>query len=209
VKRNEKLAYNEQRSPAWCDRILWRSFDGFEVKQTAFKSVEEIMTSDHKPVFSTFNFDLFQIPDATDYLLGLCSLTVTKLRCHKLPIGDVGGTSDPFVEFSGHFIVGNMVRTSIKKKTLDPVWDDKEIPSMPLTVNSKVRLGTSFLFIRVFDHDVGSAPDLLSSGVIPLRQILSGKITPILLELTCGGLPAGILEANLQLAWDETLFTGV
>jgi len=78
---------------------------------------------------------------------------------------------------------------------------------MSLTVNSKVRLSYSFLFIRVFDHDVGSAPDLLCSGVIPLRQALSGKPTPFTLELSSGGLPAGILEGNLQLTWDETLFT--
>lgn len=47
--------YDRKRLPAWCDRILWRSIDGFDprVIQTLYSSLPN-RTSDHKPVFATF-----------------------------------------------------------------------------------------------------------------------------------------------------------
>eukprot|EP00456_Euglypha_rotunda_P028891 TRINITY_DN22745_c0_g1_i4.p1 TRINITY_DN22745_c0_g1~~TRINITY_DN22745_c0_g1_i4.p1 ORF type:complete len:292 (-),score=43.92 TRINITY_DN22745_c0_g1_i4:9-884(-) len=208
VKRGMTRQYVEERSPAWCDRILWRSFEGYVADQTSYNSCEQITTSDHKPVFSVFNLPFFRLPDATDFTLGPCSLQITKLKAYDLPVGDVGGTSDPFVEFYGAFVNENHVRTSVKKKTLEPVWDDKEVPIMLLTVNSKVRLEHSFLFVRVFDYDFGKPDELLASGVLPLntKDSLSGKITPFSVPLSSCGLPAGRLVGEMQLIWEESVF---
>ncbi|XP_064614933.1 phosphatidylinositol 3,4,5-trisphosphate 5-phosphatase 1-like [Liolophura sinensis] len=42
-------------SPSWCDRVLWKSYPGTFVENTAYGSSEKVCTSDHKPVFSSFN----------------------------------------------------------------------------------------------------------------------------------------------------------
>ena len=61
MERGKHLDYDKERSPAWCDRVLWRTmagFDGipvFEMKQTGLGCALDITTSDHKPVWATFD----------------------------------------------------------------------------------------------------------------------------------------------------------
>ncbi|XP_068596310.1 inositol polyphosphate phosphatase-like 1b [Brachionichthys hirsutus] len=40
--------------PSWCDRILWKSYPGTHVVCTAYGCTDDIFTSDHSPVFATF-----------------------------------------------------------------------------------------------------------------------------------------------------------
>jgi hypothetical protein len=72
--------YNEARSPAYCDRILWKSFPGHTVQQTAFGSVPAIVTSDHKPVYGRFTVRSFVLPPARDPTLGAATLTITNVK---------------------------------------------------------------------------------------------------------------------------------
>jgi len=55
------------RSPAWCDRILWRSIPNLMssnngLTQTALFAAQDVMTSDHKPVTSLFRTLAFTMP---------------------------------------------------------------------------------------------------------------------------------------------------
>lgn len=49
--------YQMERIPAYCDRILWKSKSVYSahVQQREYKSVPEICTSDHKPVYGIFD----------------------------------------------------------------------------------------------------------------------------------------------------------
>ncbi|XP_070692714.1 inositol polyphosphate phosphatase-like 1b [Pempheris klunzingeri] len=40
--------------PSWCDRILWKSYPDMHVMCTAYGCTDDIFTSDHSPVFATF-----------------------------------------------------------------------------------------------------------------------------------------------------------
>jgi inositol polyphosphate 5-phosphatase INPP5B/F len=51
VHRQKGLHYQPQRSPAWCDRVLFRSaVPGQEVTVLDYFTAPDISTSDHKPV---------------------------------------------------------------------------------------------------------------------------------------------------------------
>ncbi|XP_055867771.1 phosphatidylinositol 3,4,5-trisphosphate 5-phosphatase 2-like isoform X2 [Biomphalaria glabrata] len=41
-------------SPSWCDRILWHSFPGTFIENLAYGSVDNLLNSDHRPVFGSF-----------------------------------------------------------------------------------------------------------------------------------------------------------
>jgi len=205
VKRGvDTCVYEEKRSPAWCDRILWRSFEGHNVSQRTYDYAPGITTSDHKPVFATFEVDRFLLTSGWDPDLGNCVLKITNLEGESLPVGDVTGSSDPFVEFYSPFIVGNRVCTGVIKQNLNPKWPDKEVHPLALTLNRKERLQDTVIFVRVFDWDVASAADLLCASVLHLRPALEGKEHKFTLQLSKGGLPAGIIRGTMKITWNET-----
>jgi phosphatidylinositol-3,4,5-trisphosphate 5-phosphatase 2 len=58
----DTYAYEKQKSsgikinvPSWCDRVLWRTFPNTYIRQTSYGCTTDIVTSDHSPVFSTFD----------------------------------------------------------------------------------------------------------------------------------------------------------
>ncbi len=119
--------YNTQRTPSYCDRILWTSLDGFEKDLTnlTFKSVKEYISSDHKPVMATFTVDLgsAKAPLLPRHFIGdpiddnddedffgdsgglekrRCVLKFYDMKASDLTEMDsqlVGGGSDPFIQF--------------------------------------------------------------------------------------------------------------
>jgi len=166
----------------------------------------KISTSDHKPVYATFNVPVLSLSDAYDPSLGPCTLNVRKLKGKDLPAADVGGSSDPYVEFHGVFVVGNHQKTTIRQKTLTPEWPDKEVPTIPLTINNRNRLQDSFLLIHVYDYDRAARNDLLGSCVLPLKSAVEGK-GPVKFDLVLShhGLPAGSLSGELELTWAKSV----
>lgn len=49
-KTGEKI-----NAPSWCDRVLWKSYPGVFIENVAYGCSEAILSSDHRPVFSSFN----------------------------------------------------------------------------------------------------------------------------------------------------------
>lgn len=45
----------KSRTPAWCDRILWK---GQRIEMLRYNSVMQLRKSDHKPVYADFKVDV-------------------------------------------------------------------------------------------------------------------------------------------------------
>lgn len=53
--------YNYKRMPSWCDRILWRLGPGagnVDVRGLYYSSVQDCISSDHKPVIAGFELNV-------------------------------------------------------------------------------------------------------------------------------------------------------
>lgn len=78
MERHAGIKYNPERSPAWCDRILWKSYgDGLE--QMDLKICDQVATSDHKPIASVFQCRVFHFEESKDPHRGRVELLFTEL----------------------------------------------------------------------------------------------------------------------------------
>ena len=57
--------YDEKRMPGWCDRVLWKTLQGCQCSINSYFSAPSILTSDHKPVGSTFKLTTYALPSTT------------------------------------------------------------------------------------------------------------------------------------------------
>jgi len=199
--RGPEEGYTQQRSPAYCDRILWRTYPGYDIKQMELDSVEKFTTSDHKPVYSIFNIAKQPLACAIDLSRTACTIKITNLKGKGLMAQDIGGTSDPYLIFLGD-ILEKAVKTATKSKTLNPAWENREVPVLKL-VNSTTRLAQSSLIIKVMDHDVASTNECMGYGLLPLQAFVAGEAPEgfgILVKKD--GLPQGSLTGMLEICWD-------
>lgn len=199
---DEGDSYTPQRSPAWCDRILWRTYPSYDIKQLELGSVEEFKTSDHKPVYSIFSITKQSLACACDLDRTTCTIKITNLKGKGLMAQDIGGTSDPYIIFQGD-ILDKEVKTQTKSKTLNPVWENREVPSLKC-INSPTRLSQSCLIIKVMDHDVASINECMGYGLLPLGAFVVGEAPEgfgILIKKN--GLPQGSLTGMLEIQWGD------
>ena len=105
------------------------------------------------------------------------TVTVRVLRATGLVAADKGGTSDPYVvvQTAG----GKKTKTSVKKKTLDPEWDE--------TLELSVLDAAAPLSFTVWDHDKVGTNDSLGAGEILLGQCAPGAPTSLRVALSTQG----------------------
>ena len=105
------------------------------------------------------------------------TVTVRVVRATGLLAGDKNGYSDPFVVVQS--AGDKKSKTSVKKKTLDPEWEE--------TLELSVLDAAAPLSFVVWDHDKVGRNDHLGSAEISLAQIAPGVPTPLRLELSTQG----------------------
>jgi hypothetical protein len=86
----QRREYTEHKAqvPSWCDRILHRALPPVRVEQTSYRSVDDIVTSDHSPVLGTFNLEVPQtsssVPNAAFHVCSIQMLRV-EVYCFRHP----------------------------------------------------------------------------------------------------------------------------
>lgn len=188
------------RVPSWCDRVLYKSLPGDvdKIIQGAYGSVDEIQTSDHHPVFATFQVDTLKgnVMHAPQKL----SIMLTSLRGEDLVSKDSNGYSDPFVRFFGKFLEKS-VKTPVQKKTLNPQWKDDQVPLLVPFITNEY-LERCYLHFMIRDHDRASASDNMGQGSISLVGLFASERkhpVPFRCPVYLQGNPAGFLMGEFRL----------
>ena len=105
------------------------------------------------------------------------AVSVRVVRATGLLAADKGGTSDPFVTVLSKG--SKKAKTSVKKKTLEPEWDE--------TLELSVLDAAAPLSFAVWDHDKIGTNDALGAGEVLLGQCAPGAPTPLRVALSTQG----------------------
>ena len=78
---------------------MWKSLPGCanKLQLEEFRSVEQIATSDHKPVYAKFNLELQPRVHLSPHSSQVIRLKLVDFHASDLLAMDMNGTSDPYV----------------------------------------------------------------------------------------------------------------
>ena len=230
VKRAPGFEYSKERSPAYCDRIMWRCLPGVEARQEALWVAPAVASSDHKPVAATLA--LGRRPPRAAWVprrpspdvhsgtprnatarehthaaasRGVPTWTIrfTSLFGHGLMSADYNGLSDPYVAFMGASLP-KMCVTQVVFATLDPHWSPEKLPVIRLAAPSAAELAHDYILVNVVDYDATSQDDPIGCGVIHMSEILAASAQDgecdFEVPLTYAGVAQGKLTGRLRIA---------
>ncbi|KAH9157518.1 hypothetical protein AeRB84_000620 [Aphanomyces euteiches] len=206
--RGKTDEYTKQRVPSYCDRVLWKSLPGFEkhLKLIEYKCVQDICTSDHKPIFASFELEPLPpaSPDFNNH--DMVEVKLTNLSAANLAAMDMNGQSDPYIKFycsvPGMLLSDETKRpqTAVLKSTLNPSWDDIQIPALQLKCPLS-QLQNVHLIMLLMDWDATSADDPLGQAVLYLPDYYAPEQSlPFEVPVIRNGIHSGTIRGQVSVA---------
>eukprot|EP00798_Chlamydomonas_sp_ICE-L_P013605 gene13605-19478_t len=191
TRREPGMEYLPQRSPAWCDRILYRSnLPLKQVKVVDYYCAPDVDSSDHKPVGALFNVPtIWCRAEEVSKVISTLKLVITCIK--------VSGMPTP----------GNKRRSS----TITSTAPSQQIIFMgPALLSEAHPVSTTVL--RLVDVSEGNrvragTVNTMSRGVLPLTQAatalaargVNAPAVTVTVPLEHNGLPAGSLEVTMKM----------
>jgi len=188
VRRKQLQEYNEERLPAWCDRILWYSSLFDRVRLITYDSVPSMTTSDHKPVIAAFAVDLFQVPfDSTSVGSAYISLTGMKVSWSNPALA-----IEPYMIFSSALMEWPFSTVNIEKSQAF------SLIRLPIDRNHPDYIRSSFLSIAFLD---GEALEYRGRTRIVLKEFSQGQISAFDVPIFFKGVVCGSFTGRIQIAF--------
>ncbi|XP_061744534.1 phosphatidylinositol 3,4,5-trisphosphate 5-phosphatase 1 isoform X2 [Nerophis ophidion] len=203
----DKYAYTKAKAtgtkynlPSWCDRILWKSYPLVHVVCQAYGCTNDIMTSDHSPVFASFE-------------VGVASQFVSKRDPNNAPQGGIQimnckatlltkSKTKFFIEYHSSCLE-KTVRTCEGENTehLDgsiKVWFGNQVQLTPIISDAEYLLDQHILIcVKSTDSD-----ESYGEGCVALRAAQL-CYTEFQVALTHHGENTGVLTGGIQLHTSE------
>jgi len=194
----------KQRIPSWCDRVLWKSLPGtYRLHQTNYSSSDALTTSDHSPVYATFQLKA-RLPIHARFLKHSgpisdhCRILIYELQGLNLVPRDSNGTAAPLLEIAAPFLDPSPVGTGIIHRTLSPVWSGAI--SLKPAVGARSYLEHQHLHMRVVDSQNDSE---IGQVALSLSGAFETDPIPFVLTLTRHGRPSGSISGKLHVLYSN------
>ncbi|XP_065644499.1 phosphatidylinositol 3,4,5-trisphosphate 5-phosphatase 2A isoform X4 [Hydra vulgaris] len=213
-----KRTGNRTNVPSWCDRVLWKSYPELDIQNTTYGCTDEIFTSDHSAVFSTFDVDM--LSHCQD---GQKSNTINTNKQVKMIFlaaeAKILTTSSTKFHLEFHSTCFEKVICSKKNSLLDfkkkqesffrneclsvdfktfayPWWAKTDIPELIPVIPDADYLQDQFILFAVKGED---SHESYGEGVIALKPLLENKLHEFECQLTHFGIETGVFKCKLQL----------
>eukprot|EP01125_Pyxidicula_operculata_P009060 TRINITY_DN2995_c0_g1_i1.p1 TRINITY_DN2995_c0_g1~~TRINITY_DN2995_c0_g1_i1.p1 ORF type:complete len:1046 (+),score=258.08 TRINITY_DN2995_c0_g1_i1:52-3189(+) len=203
----QKRIYSEEkmRVPSWCDRVLWRAHDGCNIDIMDYQCCDQILTSDHSPVFATFSIDcrlhhtalkamrIYDLPNTNGKrpTLNMKDLSVVfLLSSQRVP--------NLYLKFAGQYLEHpKKARTTVEKQTAAAHWD--KTYSFPLNVYEKEYIQCQqLIFIVMDDIDYGNNVPL-GQAVLSLVNACADQPVRFETKIIANGKEAGDISGEIHI----------
>ncbi|KAM4663435.1 phosphatidylinositol 3,4,5-trisphosphate 5-phosphatase 2-like [Discoglossus pictus] len=142
-------------APSWSDRVLWTSYPETEIKCTSYGCSDDIVTSDHSPVFSTFEIGLecHSIRDSG------CTLQFQSIEA----IIKTQNRSRGYIEFKFLSLQGssqssvNSAYSTEGSAFLKLGWSEQDLPELTLAGQDTRSIHTGHLLLSIRPNDGGES----------------------------------------------------
>eukprot|EP00005_Dracoamoeba_jomungandri_P002552 CAMPEP_0174256092 /NCGR_PEP_ID=MMETSP0439-20130205/5350_1 /TAXON_ID=0 /ORGANISM="Stereomyxa ramosa, Strain Chinc5" /LENGTH=941 /DNA_ID=CAMNT_0015338551 /DNA_START=472 /DNA_END=3293 /DNA_ORIENTATION=+ len=193
--RGDRTWSNEKmRTPSYCDRILWRSINAFKVKCHEYNSCNDVMTSDHSPLYGIFSIHAFSPPSySVEMELKKEGIVGCVLELRKMELAitkEISKSPSIHLKFFADFITLDTSTSSTVNMTEIPSWDGHSIFSF---IRNKDWLMNQNLWVMARDNksDIGQA-------TIPLLYATADDPSFFKVKLTSAGLGTGVLTGYIH-----------
>eukprot|EP00045_Choanoeca_perplexa_P015428 m.193725 g.193725 ORF g.193725 m.193725 type:complete len:990 (+) comp16985_c0_seq2:131-3100(+) len=204
-KRGTRDAYDSKKQkasgikinvPSYTDRVLWKSFPGARIKQTSYGCTNDIMTSDHSPIFSTFEVAIAeQYVSASTTGANQCNIDI-KRAAGKLR---TKANARFILEIYAPFFQGSECIRSLRNSDYDfaqanPIWTSEDIPPMNPVIPDRAYLEHEHLLIAVKSED---GDELYGEASLSLMDLFGDEPMPFTLLLSHRGAYTGMLSGTV------------
>ncbi|ODV63584.1 Tcb3p ASCRUDRAFT_29922, partial [Ascoidea rubescens DSM 1968] len=165
--------------------VAEQSYPTLKLLESGYENPIPVSIGNHK-----VDFQFEYVPSktqlsASESILDTGRVKIEILNGEDLLSADRNGKSDPYAVLKFNGI--KVYKTEVKKKTLDPVWNE-EI-HFPLISRSRTRI-----ILEAYDWDLAGDDDELGFCSVDLQQIEPYQTTPLTLPLTLNGKQKGIIN---------------
>uniref|UniRef100_A0A6B2KXB8 Inositol polyphosphate-related phosphatase domain-containing protein n=1 Tax=Arcella intermedia TaxID=1963864 RepID=A0A6B2KXB8_9EUKA len=183
------------REPAYCDRILWKSLYPNKINLTDYNSSEQLMTSDHSPLYAIFDVkvDYPCLPyERKEVKIILKDLKAKNLD-ENVPKLELNATSTISICFQAAWLL-NTVSTEGSGKFPDSEWED---------TYTLIPIVTQMDFLKdqavkaIFRITTDGKSKIIGSGAIKLQN------DQFCCDLSTGGIRWGKLYGTMLIVCEE------
>ncbi|XP_072180277.1 phosphatidylinositol 3,4,5-trisphosphate 5-phosphatase 1-like [Diadema setosum] len=201
--------------PSWCDRVLWKSYPETHVVNTTYGCTTDIVTSDHSPVFATFDVGIScstampkeqsegETPGVKIAFTAVDATIITSACSSKFYLEFFSTCLEVKSVKSGHNYLCNQNNTYKETK---PSWSKEQLPKLSPIVSDMEYLEEQFVLVAIKSED---SDESYGEFVISLRNRFAATPVPFKSILTHQGQRTGKVEGMVHVkARDESLYGG-
>ncbi|XP_030837928.1 phosphatidylinositol 3,4,5-trisphosphate 5-phosphatase 2B isoform X1 [Strongylocentrotus purpuratus] len=201
--------------PSWCDRVLWKSYPDTHIINTTYGCTTDIVSSDHSPVFSTFDVGLSAstvIPkeqseggtqDVKIIFTQVDATIVTSMCSSRFYLEFFSTCLEAKSEKSGY---NSMCQQNNTLKLTKPSWTKDQLVKLNPIVSDVEYLEEQFILVAIKSED---SDESYGEFVVSLRNRFESS--PVLFKsiLTHQGHRTGEVEGMVHVkSRDESLYGG-
>ncbi|XP_077092352.1 inositol polyphosphate phosphatase-like 1b [Siphateles boraxobius] len=183
--------------PSWCDRVLWKSYPESHITCTSYGCTDDIFTSDHSPVFATFEVGVISQFPRTDSGSERASIELEVIEA----IVKTASKAKFFIEFHSRCLEDS--RRSAENDSqccevpgfLKLGWSSKQLPKFHPILSDLEHLRDQHFLLSVKSCD---GFESYGECCVPLRSVTGKSSDPFETCLTHRGEEMGSIRGRIR-----------